>query len=69
MDIKKYKLNKLYINMSKIGRPTDDPCERYSVFLPKSISEDLKPRGLESKSKRISQLVQIGIKHEKKVSK
>jgi len=51
--------------MSKLGRPTDDPCERYVVFIPKSYSKDVAPKGLESKSKRISHLVQLGIKQEK----
>jgi len=57
------------IYMSKTGRPTDDPCQQYSIFLPKSISKDVEPKGLESRSKRISHLVQIGIKYEKRSSK
>ena len=53
--------------MSKIGRPTDDPCDRYVTYIPKSISKDVEPKGLESKSKRISNLVQLGIKQEKEL--
>lgn len=55
--------------MSKLGRPTDDPCERHSVFIPKSISKDIAPKGLESQSKRIVELIKTGIKQEKRSHK
>jgi len=55
--------------MSKMGRPTDDPCDRYVTFIPESISKDVQPKGLESQSKRILHLIQLGIVHEKRSSK
>ena len=53
--------------MSKLGRPTNDPGERFSLFIPKSLSKYVAPRGLETKSKRIVQLIKMGIKCEKGV--
>lgn len=52
--------------MSKIGRPTTDPCKQYSIIFPLSISKDLEPRGMESRSKRVSYLVKLGIQQEKR---
>lgn len=55
--------------MSKLGRPTEDPCKQYTVIFPKSIQKDIEPLGLESRSKRISHLVKLGIKQEKRLQK
>ncbi len=52
--------------MSKIGRPTDDPCTRYTVFIPKSIDNIVQPINSESKSKRIVNLIKKGIQEESK---
>ncbi len=55
-----------WVIMPKPGRPTNDPCKQYTIFLPKSVEKIIEPRGLESRSKRITQLIKIGEEHEKK---
>lgn len=48
----------------KKGRPTNDPCGKYVVFIPESYSKIIKPQGLETRSKRICYLIMLGAKVE-----
>ncbi len=63
-------INKYVIrDMKEMARPTDDPCERYVTFIPESISKAVQPKGLESQSKRILHLIELGLLQEKRMKK
>lgn len=55
----------IVVFLGKLGRTTNDRCIQYTVLFPESISKDIQPLGMESRSKRITYLVKEGLKHQK----
>ena len=55
--------------MVKIGRPTSDPCSQITIFVPKSLLKSIRPIGDETRSKRIINLIRLGVKRENQLLK